>query len=321
MVPAKRYVFILVSLSLMVSGCNKEIPAPPHATKKTTPKPAIKGVSLDRLKPSWEGKYAVEQDSTSAKFEREFESHKIVFDVTHDEDGNVSRIAGKAIGPFDAFEERGQAFAAMLADMLDAIGLKNDSSANAHMEIGVLRGTADFAYSFRQDQIEFFLAPDRKGDGGNVERVLNVLPVKGASVGMPAIPGSSVEQLQGLFAGFDVLAKLDNKELVLIRQQESHADIVHCYTNEKGQIRRVEAFLANVKEGAPVDELRKTLWLKLGDLEYEGSDPADAKDFISGKKLAYAAGDGRDVGRAVFYSQVNTKGERASLEVFYCMPK
>jgi hypothetical protein len=311
----------LVSLSLIVSGCNKEIPAPPHAKKKTTPKPSIKGVSLDRLKPSWEGKYALEQESTSAKFERELGSHKIVFDVTHDEEGNVTRIAGKAFGPFDDFAERGEAFAAMLADLLDALGTKNDSSANAHLEIGVLRTASDFAYSFRQDQIEFFLSPDRKGEGGAVERVMNALPVKGAGVGMPAIPGSSVEQTQGLFAGFDVKAKIDNQELFLLRQQESHDDVVHCYTNDKGEIRRIEAFLANVKEGAPVDESRKTLWLMLGDLEYEGADPANAKDFITGKKLAYAAGDGRDVGRAVFYSQVNTKGERASLEVFYCMPK
>jgi hypothetical protein len=138
---------------------------------------------------------------------------------------------------------------------------------------------------------------------------------------MPAIPGSSVEQLKGLFAGFDVMAKIDNGELVLVRKQESHDDVVHCYSNDKGEIRRIEAFVTNVKGGESVEELRQKLWLTLGDLEYEGSDPANAKDFISGKKIAYAAGDGRDVGRAVFYSQVNGKGDRASLEVFYCMPK
>ncbi len=319
--PAKRYVFILVSFSLILGGCNKEIPAPPHAKKKTTPKKTIKGVSLDRLKPSWEKEYAVELGETSAKFERELGTHKIVFDVTHDEEGNVSRIAGKATGPFDAFEERGEAFAALLADLFDALGLKNDSNANAYMKTGVMRVAADFAYSFKKDEIEFFLSPDRKGEGGSVERVLNALPVKGSGVGMPAIPGSSVEQLQGLFEGFDVMANIDNSELVLVRQQESHDDVVQCYSNDKGEIRRIEAFVTNVKDGASVEELRQKLWLTLGDLEYEGSDPANAKDFISGKKIAYAAGDGRDVGRAVFYSQVNTKGERSSLEVFYAMPK
>jgi hypothetical protein len=315
--PATRFVFILVVFSVAITGCNKEIPAPPHAEKKPSkPKTPIKGVSLDRLKPSWEGKYSVEQSGETTKFERDMNSHKIVFEVTHDEEGNVSRIGGKAVGPFDAGEERGKAYEAMLIDLLDALGMKNDDGANAHVQIGVLRGNSNYAYEFRQDDINFFLSPDRRGEGGNLERVMNALPVKGSSVGMPPIPGSSVVQLKELLEGFDIKAQIGEEELLFARQQPTHEDIIHCYADESGEIRRIEAFITNAKPDAAVAELREKLWVVLADLKYEGCDPARAKDFITGEKLAYAAGDGRDVGRATYYSQVDINGDRSSLELF-----
>jgi hypothetical protein len=314
---ATRFVIILAAVSCVVTGCNKEIPAPPHVENKTSkPKKPIKGVSLDRLTPSWEGQYAVEQAGETTKFEREVGSHRIVIEVTHDGEGNVSRIAGKATGPVAAGDDRGAAYEAMLIDLLDALGLKKDQRANNYVQIGVLRTNANYAYNFTQDDVNFFLSPDRRGEGGDVERVMNALPVKGRSAGMPVIPGSSVQQLKELLEGFDIKLQIENEQLVFSRQQPTHEEIIHCYTNENGEIRRLEAFITNVKPDSPVAQLREALWVILADVEYEGCDPAKARDFITGEKLAYAAGDGRDVGGATYYSQVDVNGDRSSLEVF-----
>ncbi len=319
---AIRSICLPALLCLTVSGCNTEPPAPPHvAAQSERVEPPINGVTLDRLKPSWDVNYKLSEEPGTTKFEREIGSQKVVLEVKHDDKGNVSRITGLAIGPTDAVEERNEAFAAMTLDVLDALGMKGESNAKSYMDMGLLRARNYYAYNFRQDRINFFLSPDRKGTPGNSERVLSVLPVKSDRSGLPPIPNSSLEQLVSILPGFEVKAKIGDQEVLLVREQDSHKDVVHCFISDTGEIKRIEAFIADAKEGAPVKELRAALWLLIGDLEYEGSNPEEAKEFIAGKKLEYAAGDGRAVGCAIFYSQIDTLGERSVLGVWYSPPK
>jgi hypothetical protein len=312
----------LVCLSMLFcftfNGCDSSTPAPPSAggsSTTATTASVIPGASLDRLKAELEG-YTSSTEVGATKFERQLGSHKIELQVRHNDKGEISSVSGFAKGPTAETEGLAEAFATMLDDVLNAFGIKDNSAVQAHREIALWRLNAGYGYDFRHDDLGFFMIPDRKSGDDGIERGVSLVKSKSVAGGATAIPGASIDEFKELLSGFETKATVEGEAILFVRELDTHKQVILAYIDETGAIRRLESFLADVKDAENLQGLRRNAWAVLGDLKYEGAEPTKAKEFIMGPKMPYAAGDGRDIGSAVYFSNVDMRGERSLFEVF-----
>ncbi len=323
---------VVLFICLLMVGCQQDSAPEQSAAQPASgvKLPTFSNVTLEALKTSLGPDFAVEKAGPPTVLLREAGAHRVAVIVMHDAAGKIQSLSVHVIGDQGTDDQIDQLYAESLAAIAKALGVPTEDDFEGYVKIGVVKTRLGFPFNFIRDSVYFDLIPNDPlvkswqwvpFKPNQVKRDVYVSPRQGiAGKGLGPIQGASVKQLTKLLDGFTVKAKIEGEQLLFVRQMDDHQQVVHCMIEGEDRLTRLEAFVADVAEGAKAIDLNFKLWLLVANLEYKECNPAEVKAFLQGPLPNYSVPVFKKVGYAEFCLPVASDGGRKQMGVWAFTP-
>ena len=117
-----------------------------------------------------------------------------------------------------------------------------------------------------------------------------------------------------------MVAQIEGEQIMFLRKLDDHKQVVHCWVEDGGLLSRVDAFVADVAEGANANELNMELWRMMAQFKVKGGDPDGVIAFLESPRQGGRTAR-HDLEYALFMLPVASNGSHKEMTVVPADPK